>query len=241
MVIFQLFLIFSFQTYFYFSILPWSSQIKHYNFSQMMLIIFFLQDPVPGRRTRWDKREIITHRDNLHKSFLNHCMGHASKTTKLTLMLVWAISSWDHWPLCSLTTSFQRILLIRVTARHSKVDFIIQMKKKIIWFVLQGLSEACIALALLLSPTVDKYISHPSPCHSIWDRSRLSGWRAVLLNVCIVSALLSVGLTWAKLLSVASGLLSRTITFNLRPYSVYWVVIIIPSKCITVFLSLSRE
>lgn len=53
------------------------------------------------------------------------------------------------------------------------------------------------------------------------------------------SALLSVGLTWAKPLSVASGLPSRIITLNSRPYRVYWVVIITPSKCITVFLPLS--
>lgn len=91
---FQFFLIFSFQTYFYFSILPWGRQIKHHNFSGMMLIIFFfLPAPFPGRRSRRDKRETKTHRHNLHKPFLNHCMGHDSTTRKLTPMSVWATGS----------------------------------------------------------------------------------------------------------------------------------------------------
>lgn len=108
--IFPLFLIFSFQTHFYFSILPWSWKIKHHNFSGIMLtIFFFLPAPFPGRRTRRDKREIKTHWDNLHKSFLNHCMGHAIKTTKLTPMSVWAIG-WGTICLfvCPLLLDFQK-------------------------------------------------------------------------------------------------------------------------------------
>lgn len=61
----------------------------------------------------------------------------------------------------------------------------INEENKKIKLALQGLSETCVALVLLPSPTGDVSISHPSPCHSIRDRSRLSGWRAVLLNVSI--------------------------------------------------------
>lgn len=59
----------------------------------MLLIFFFLPAPFPGRETRRDKRETKTHWDNFHKSFLNHCVGHASKTRKLTPVSVWATGS----------------------------------------------------------------------------------------------------------------------------------------------------